>query len=124
MTAAEFEAIRPLLNISHERIDAARAALVDGVAQQTVAVPFGWTRQAVHDAVTVVWNTLVKYREGQSRSTNASVLLPPGWELVTLIAPSSLIEKFRIEIAAYANEGNIGIDSKGKSKRPGTRCSR
>lgn len=120
VTAAEFDAIRPLLRISQDRIDAARAALVDGLAQQTIATPYGWTRQAVNDAVTVVWNTLSKYRASQSNSANAGVLLPPGWELVTLVAPTCLIEKFRSEIATHAAGTSPGSEKKrGTAKRTG-----
>ena len=58
VTAAEFDAVKPLLHISPDRIDAARAALVDGLTHQQIASPHGWTRQAVNDAVTVVWKVL------------------------------------------------------------------
>lgn len=99
MTAAEFEAVRPLLNISDDRIKAARLALVDGQTLQAVGDQFGWSRQAVGDAVSVVWKKLEDYHESQRVAANAGALLPPGWEQVTLIAPSHLIAKFRSEIA-------------------------
>lgn len=119
ITASEFEAIRPLLqHISQERIAAARAALVEGAAHQAIAAPYGWTRQAVNDAVTVVWKVLQDYRTGQSKSANSGLLLPPGWEQVTLIAPTELISQFRAEIASYAAGKNLGDGQKvGKSKR-------
>lgn len=99
MTAAEFEAVRPLLNISDDRIKAARLALVDGQTLQAVGDQFGWSRQAVGDAVSVVWKKLEDYHESQRVAANAGALLPPGWEQVTLIAPIHLIAKFRSEIA-------------------------
>lgn len=99
MTAAEFDAVRPLLNISDDRIEAARLALVEGRTLQIVGDQFGWSRQAVGDAVSVVWKKLEDYRESQRVAANAGALLPPGWEQVTLIAPSHLITKFRGEIA-------------------------
>jgi hypothetical protein len=102
MTAAEFEAVRPLLKISTDRIDAARSALVDGDTLQAVAEVYGWSRQAVGDAVNAVWRTCELYRQSQRAAINAGALLPPGWEQVTLIAPSSLIAKFRAEIAQAA----------------------
>jgi len=61
--AIEFDSIRPLLNISDDRIQAARSALVDNETYQAVANRYGWTRQAVGDSVDVVWRTLLKYRE-------------------------------------------------------------
>jgi hypothetical protein len=99
MTAAEFEALRPLLKISSDRIAAARAVLVDGLTYQAVGDQFGWTRQAAGDAVNIVWRTLQRYHESQKATANAGMSLPDGWEQVTLIAPSYLIPKFRGEIA-------------------------
>lgn len=99
MTVAEFEAVRPLLKISEDRIKAARAALVDGQTLKAVSDVFGWSRQAVNDAVMIVWRTLEAYRQSQRAEVNAGMLLPPGWEQVTLIAPNHLIEKFRAELA-------------------------
>ncbi len=99
MTDSEFEAILPLLNISENRMKASRMALVEGQTLQGVANIFGWTRQAVGDAVDVVWRTFERYHEAQRATANAGTQLPPGWEKVTLIAPSHLITKFRAEIA-------------------------
>lgn len=99
MTVAEFEAVRPLLKISEDRVKAARAALVDGQTFKSVADMFGWSRQAVNNAVMVVWRTLENYRQSQRAEVNAGMLLPLGWEQVTLIAPNHLIEKFRAELA-------------------------
>lgn len=99
MIAADFEAVRPLLKISDDRVDAARAVLVDDSTYQTVADQFGWSRQAVGDAVNIVWRTLQRYHESQKATANAGMSLPDGWEQVTLIAPSYLIPKFRGEIA-------------------------
>lgn len=99
MSAAEFEAVRPLLKISDERIKAARSALVEGQTLQAIGNEFGWSRQAVGDAVDIVWRTLESYHQSQRAAANAGALLPPGWEQVILIAPSHLIAKFRGEIA-------------------------
>jgi hypothetical protein len=98
MMAIEFDSIRPLLNISDDRIEAARSALVDNETYQAVANRYGWTRQAVGDSVDVVWRTLLKYRETQSVAANADESLPTGWERVELVAPSTMIAKFRMEI--------------------------
>lgn len=102
MSAAEFEAVCPLLKISDDRIKAARAALVDGQTLQAVGNQFGWSRQAVGDSVNAVWRTLESYHESQRAAANAGTLLPPGWEQVILIAPTHLIAKFRDEIAQAA----------------------
>lgn len=104
MTAAEFEAVRPLLKISVDRVNASRAALVDGKTLQVIGDEYGWTRQAVGDAVDAVWRTLETYHQSQRAAVNAGTLLPPGWERVILIAPTDLIVKFRGEIASAANQ--------------------
>lgn len=98
MTEVEFEAVRPLLKISDDRIEAAYAALVNGETLQTIGNRFGWSRQAVGDAVSVVWRTLTNYHHSQRAAANAGALLPAGWEQVTLTAPSYLVDKFRSEI--------------------------
>jgi hypothetical protein len=98
MMAIEFDSIRPLLNISDDRIQAARSALVDNETYQAVANRYGWTRQAVGDSVDVVWRTLLKYRETKNVAANADESLPTGWERVELVAPSTMIAKFRMEI--------------------------
>ena len=100
MTGPDFEAVRPLLNISNDRIAAARSALVDGQTLQGVANRYGWSRQAVGAAARIVWSTFQKFCESQRAAANAGVLLPPGWEQVVLIAPSTLIADFREQIAA------------------------
>ena len=116
-TAAEFEAVRPLLNISHDRIEAARLALVEGRTLQAIGDQFGWSRQAVGDAVSVVWKKLEDYHESQRAAANAVALLPPGWEQVTLIAPSHLIAKFRGEIAQASPQPERAKSAPARSKR-------
>lgn len=97
--AAEFEAVRPLLNISDERIEAARLALVDGLTLQSIGQRYGWSKQAVADAVNVVWKRMNDYRAAQQAAASAAGALPPGWEQVTLIAPAELAARFRREAA-------------------------
>ena len=49
MTAADFDAVRPLLkNVSKERGDAARSALVDGETLAVIAERHGCSRQAIN----------------------------------------------------------------------------
>jgi transposase-like protein len=107
MMAIEFDSIRPLLNISDDRIQAARSALVDNETYQAVANRYGWTRQAVGDSVDVVWRTLLKYRETQNVVATADESLPTGWERVELVEPSKMIAKFRMEIdqASHSQTG-------------------
>jgi len=108
MIAAEFEAVRPLLGISSERIEAARLALVEGRTLQAVGDQFGWTRQAVGSTINVVWKMWENYRETQRAVALATAQVPPGWEKATLIAPGHLLDKFRGELAQIAPQ----LDSK------------
>jgi hypothetical protein len=100
MSAHEFDPLIPLLDISEDRIAAARAVLVDDKTLEVAATPYGWTRQSVNSAIGIVWRTRERFLEAQAISAGA--LLPPGWELVTLVAPSNLVEKFKQEITAAA----------------------
>ncbi|MFJ3465772.1 TrfB-related DNA-binding protein [Achromobacter spanius] len=102
MTAAEFEAVIPLMKISDKRRDAARLALVDGLTFQAVADRMECSRQAVDDAIGSVWRAYTKLNEAQRVASNAGTLLPPGWEQITLVAPSELVARFRAEIAEWS----------------------
>jgi len=105
MAEVEFEAIRPLLNISDVHVAATRSYLVDGETFRTIAKRHGWSHQAVADSVNGVWNTFQKYLEGQQLARSiASVPLPAGWERVELVAPSDLIAKFKKQVAKVSRE--------------------
>lgn len=104
ITAAEFDSILPLLNMTDSRLAAARSALVDGEAFQAVGDRLGCSRQAIYDAVATVWRVWEKYQEAQRTAANFELVMPPGWEKVTLIAPSYLIAKFKTEIAMVAQQ--------------------
>jgi len=119
MIATEFESVRPLLNISAQRIEAARLALVEGRTLQAVGDQFGWSRQAVGDAIKVVWKTLENYRKAQQVASNATTQFPPGWEMATLIAPSHLMAKFRWEIAQVSPQQDADpLHTTAKKKAP------
>lgn len=94
LTKEEFDALRPFLNTSEDRIQAAYSCMVDGLTYAEAAKPFGWSRQSVYDVVQRVWKAQAAYLESQAMN----LIMPPGWEKVTLIAPVDLINKFRQEI--------------------------
>lgn len=103
MSAIEFDAIQVLLpGISKKRCAVARAALVDGETLAVVGNRFNCSRQAVNTLVNIFCDGLVRFHEAQ-RVMNAGELVPPGWELATLIAPSQLINKLRAEIKELQN---------------------
>jgi len=118
MTAAEFEAVRPFLKISEDRIDAARSFLVHGQTLSATANVYGWTNQAVDNAVGIVWETLESYHESQRALAKAVASLPPGWEQATLIAPKHLIAKFRAEIAGAIAESLLRSNRKASIPDP------
>lgn len=144
MTATEFDAVRPLLRISEDRIHAARLALVDGQTLAGVAKLFRsapsdeypqgkeWTRQAVGEAMRVVWETFEKYKESeraaaQGRSkgrvaTRADDGLPPGWIEVTLCAPKAMVAKFRREVAEARSAAELAAAEKAKKAPAGSRA--
>lgn len=103
MTAAEFAAVEPLLNISAERIKAARFSLVDNLSYEAAAnaIGLGWSRQAVGDCVRVVWKEFEKYQKSRAISSS-NTAVPAGWEQVTLTAPSELVPQLYALIAAHS----------------------
>lgn len=103
MTAADFDAARKMLkNVSDDRAAAARSALVDGETLAEIAKRYNCTPQAINKAVGRFWEKLEEYHAAHRAKTHEGVLVPPGWEVVTLIAPSALVERFRAEIAAFS----------------------
>lgn len=110
LTAAEFDALRPFLRISAERIEASRSALVGGLPLKEIAERYGWTKQAVSDSASKVLKVMERYRESQRVSSGLGAELPLGWEQVTLIAPTHLIEQFRQEIARATALLNGALD--------------
>jgi hypothetical protein len=94
MSSNDFEALRPMLGMSPERIESARLALVDGLSLGIVAKRYGVTRQSIGDAVSIVYRTFEKQRS----SLVSAAGLPEEWVVATLVAPPELIDKFRQEI--------------------------
>lgn len=106
-TEKEFNSVIPLLSISADRINAAKKVMVEGRTLQSVADEYSLSRQSIDGSITAVWSTIQKYREAQSATLNDGLIMPPGWEQVTLVAPKRLIDKFRLEIATeFLNQGN------------------
>lgn len=106
-TEQEFNAVIPLLSISKDRIGAAKKVMVEGRTLQSVADEYGLSRQSIDGSVGAVWATLQKYRENRIIARNDGVIMPPGWEQVTLIAPKRMIDKLRQDIASeFLNSDN------------------
>lgn len=69
LTAADFAVVRPtlvLMQISEQRIDAARSVMVDGKSLATVAREQGWSTPAVSKTVRRVWEVHETLAKGQS----------------------------------------------------------
>ena len=66
LEAIEFEAVKPFLRISEDRIEAARLAMVEGKKFADIAEQFGWkSRQAVDASVGLVWTAYKKLQESR-----------------------------------------------------------
>lgn len=125
LTPVEFEAARALLpNFDSKRLDAARLVLVNGMSSASVAEKYDVTRQAMASTVKVVVRAFEKYKEAQHAEAASTILIPAGWEQVTLIAPAYLIESFRRQIADVQRQA-IPVPaiptSPTKKKSPGTK---
>jgi len=104
MIASDWEALSHLLTMSDERKEIARLSLVDGLTYQVIADRYGCSRQAVGDAISVAWRKHESYLAAQQAAakSESGLIIPEGWEQVTLIAPSFLVAKFKNEIAELA----------------------
>lgn len=116
LTASQFEAAHGLARITEERAKLARLAMVDGQSLQGVADLYGRTKSYVSDAVRVIWDAHERFLESQRVA--AAPLLPPGWEIVTLAAPSSIVPELRARVAeAAAEEAGRAAQSRVKQGR-------
>lgn len=62
ITLIEFEAIKPLLKLSDDRIEAARLVLFENRTMETAGQQFNWSRQHVSKTVNKVLEVLIAYR--------------------------------------------------------------
>lgn len=106
LTPIEFEAARALVNkMSDARVAAARSVLVDGASLQSASDAQGWvSRNTAHEAAQRIWAAHERAQELAQEADAARALLPPGWEQVTLVAPTSLIRQWRKQVADYVRE--------------------
>ena len=95
LTALEFDVLLPFLaGNSKNQIQAARSALVDGLTMQAVADRYGWTRQAVNSAVSVVWRVRGQYLESERiKSEMIKTELPEGWKQIIVTGPGDEIDE-------------------------------
>jgi hypothetical protein len=101
MTDIEFETICPLLNISEDSVRMARSVLVDGKSLRVVAAAEGCSFQFVDKNTQVRFESVERYQEARRIAKADGVQIPPGWERVTVIAPTDVIEKFKEELAEH-----------------------
>lgn len=72
LTASEFASVKPFLNISDDRIEAARLSMVEGKTLAAIAEQFGWkSRQSVGRAITQVWEKWELVQESQKAAQQA-----------------------------------------------------
>lgn len=108
----EFDFLKVYLKaIDEERINIAKDVLVYGLKPSEVAEKYGISRQRVSLNTARVWEAYEFDREVAEKRNlvtaaihlsiekpNNNMIIPAGWEQVTLLAPSSLVNKFRLEV--------------------------
>lgn len=122
MTEAEFAAVRPFLKISSQRIDAARAVMVGGTAMTAVGESYGWTKQAVNNAVTAVWVVYGSYVKSLEVAERMQAAAPLGSDQARLGGGLPLVGQLHFETVAGVeprqNTKTMPLDtSNAKSKR-------
>lgn len=109
LTQAEFDTLKPLIRMTPHRMESARLVLVEGLTYQEAGKIAGqqrpeakqgpYTRQAVADAIAIVMRVRDSFLQSQEVADHAGKVLPPGWETVTLVAPSDVVAEFRARVA-------------------------
>lgn len=97
LTAGQFQACIPLVEhiLKAERIEAARAVLVNGDGQTAVGARYNWSRQAVNICVDKLWDAHQRFEAAKRYEAEATAAaLPRGWVLATVAAPHRMLERF------------------------------
>lgn len=100
-----------LKTIDQVRLDMAKDVLVHGLKPSEVAKKYEVSPQRISMNTSVVWKAYEYERELNemrglvtaavhisSEKPKNNLVVPAGWEQVTLLAPSSLVNKFRLEV--------------------------
>lgn len=101
LTAGQFQACIPLVEhiLKAERIEAARAVLVDGDSQTAVGARYNWSRQAVNICVDKLWDAHERFEEAKRYEAEVvAAALPHGWTQATVAAPRRMLEKFLAQV--------------------------
>lgn len=104
LTAGQFQACIPLVGhiLKAERIEAARAVLVDGDGQTAVGARYNWSRQAVNICVDKLWDAHERFEEAKRYEAEAAAAaLPHGWAQATVAAPRRMLEKFLEQVEEF-----------------------
>lgn len=100
LSAPEFDALKPFVRMTDERLSSARLVLVDNKTYEEVSNQYGCSRQTIGSAINTLWRAHMRTQE--SHKIVSETELHDGWEQVTLAAPSYLIPMFR-EVIDEAN---------------------
>lgn len=118
-SAKEFAEAVPFLRISADRIECARLAMVERVGGAAIAKQFNKSRPAVSGDVSAVWEVIVLMRGQKAAAVGSpasSTLVPPGWEQVTIVAPSWMVQQISASLAALSG-GPVKSNSSVKGKK-------
>lgn len=121
LSAEEFELLKlHLKTIDEERLEIARKVLVLGMKPSEVAEEHKVSRQRVSMNTGIVWKAYEFERELAEKrklvtaaihiSTDkpkSSLVIPAGWEQVTLLAPASLVNQFKQEVQKVIDNQDV-----------------
>ena len=120
LSEQEFDFLRVYLKtIDEVRLNMAKDVLVHGIKPSVVAETYKVSRQRVSMNTAIVWKAYEFDREiaeqrnlvtaaihVSTEKPNNNMIIPAGWEQVTLLAPSSIVNKFRLEVQNQILQSN------------------
>lgn len=99
-TPVEFDEAIVLFSLDPVTIARVRRVLVDGIPPPVVAQEDGISTQMLHRQYTKVLKKILEHRTPHVAS---EVIVPEGWQSVTIIAPPEFIATIKKQLADYLN---------------------
>lgn len=97
-TSTEFDEAIVFFSLDPVTIARVRRVLVEGVPPPIVAAEDGVSPQLLHRQYSKVLKKIVEHR---SPPLPSEVIVPEGWEAVTIIAPTEFIATIKKQLADY-----------------------
>lgn len=99
-TPMEFDDAIVLFSLDPVSIARVRRVLVDGIPPPIVAQEDGVSTQMLHRQYTKVLKKILEHR---APHVSSEVMVPEGWQSVTIIAPAEFIATIKKQLADYLN---------------------